>query len=212
MHTYVDGHPVTRPPTDAERDAVKAALFPHGPPPRVARPRKGRFSNSRFGYDVDFPAEFAVIPRFADGDWEDGIFIPLPGGTTYGSLVQLRGWGIGVVANENVWIMEDPRKPPRPRPVYEGEVKSRSKVRTKLAGLPGWRVVTRTSRAGIELVEDTIRVFRRFEPNQPGESGDACRVHYFRYELSLQCPATTYDGDRKLFEKVLSSFRLAPLP
>lgn len=64
----------------------------------------------------------------------------------------------------------------------------------------------------MERVEDTVRVFRRFEPDQPGESGDACWVHYIRYELSLEPPARTYDSDRKVFEQVLASFRLTPLP
>ena len=211
VHTYVDGRPVTRPPMDAEMDGVKAALFRHGAPPRVAKPRKGRFSNPRFGYAVAFPEEFAAIPRFEDGDWKDGIFIPLPGAQYVYSALP-RGRGIGILGTENTWIVEDPEKPPRPDRLVQGEVRSSSKVRTRLAGLPGWRVVTRTAQVGTGTVEDTVRVFRRFEPDQPGESGDARWIHYFRYELSLQSPATTYDSDREVFEKVLASFRLAPLP
>lgn len=211
VHTWVDGRPVTRPPTDAEVDAVKAALFPHGPPPRVSKPRRGRFSNPRYGYAVAFPKDFEAVLRFEDGDWQDGIFIPLPGGPVPEALHRA-GWGIGILGNENVWIMQDPEKPPQPEPGQRDETRRSTRVRTKLAGLPAWRVVTRTTREGVELVEDKVRAFRRVEPDQPGESGDACWVHFIRYELSLDSPARSYPEDRKVFDQVLASFRLTPLP
>ena len=210
VNTYVDGNPVARPPTDEERAAVEAALSPGGPLAVVAEPRRGRYRNARFGYAVAFPAEFAAVPPFEDSDWADGIFVPLPGGPHAAS--QPRGRGIRVLGSENVWVPDDPERPPRPEPVPPGVTRRRSKTRTTLAGLPGWRVVTRTEHGGTETIEDTVRLFRRFEPDRPGESDDACWTHFFRYELTLSSPATTYAEDRRVFDGFLASFRFLPLP
>lgn len=211
VHSYAGGRPVARPPADAEKAAVEAALHPGGPPPRVARPAKGRFENRRFGYSVAIPAGLEAIPRFEDAGWSDGVFLPLPAGTAEG-YARNRSWGIGVMGSRNLWLAEDPESPPRPEAALDGESKRSSRTRIVLAGLPGWRVVTRTTRVGSVTIDDTVRLFRRFEADRPGESGDARWVHYLRYELTLGAPSSSYAVDRRVFDRVLASFRLLPLP